>query len=355
MSFAATLALIAAYQNGLPWRANNDTSLGTRVALWGVRELCGLILASLVAGLATTPYAAYHFHRLAPYGVLANLLAMPVVSVLVMPMGILGLLTMPFGFDAIFWHLMGKGIDWMIWVSLWVSGLPGAVGRMQAFGAGPLLLGTAGLLLVCLLRTPLRWSGGVLALGATLWAVSTPRPDVLIAGDGQAAAFRSGDGRLTVLHSGRDSFAVKEWLAADGDARTPKDGSLTTGVTCDTVGCIGKLGDGRLISMVFELEAFAEDCARAAVVTSIRDAVSAGCAATLIDRRVWRASGAVALRWSANRFEQTVTLPPGYDRPWGRGFENATIDTQSTDIRSAASSHLKEDAAPRPENLDADD
>src|SRR5262245_59083463 len=74
----------------------------------GVRGVTALLLASLVAGLATMPYAAYHFHRLAPYGVLANLLAMPVVSALVMPMGILGVVTMPFGFDAMFcygrWH-----------------------------------------------------------------------------------------------------------------------------------------------------------------------------------------------------------------------------------------------------------
>lgn len=179
MSFAATLALIAAYQYGLPWRANADSSLGARVALWGGREIAGLILASLVAGLATTPYAAYHFHRLAPYGVIANLLAMPVVSAWVMPMGILGVLAMPFGFDAIFWRLMGDGLDWMIAVALWVTSLPGAVGRIQAFGSGPLLLGTAGLLLLCLLRTPLRWSGAVLALAASLWAVTTPRPDVL--------------------------------------------------------------------------------------------------------------------------------------------------------------------------------
>src|SRR5215467_1684998 len=94
MSFAATLALIAAYQYGLPWTADANSSLGMRVALWGLREFAGLILASLVAGLATTPYAAFHFHRLAPYGVLANLLAMPVVSVAVMPMGILGVVTM---------------------------------------------------------------------------------------------------------------------------------------------------------------------------------------------------------------------------------------------------------------------
>lgn len=102
-----------------------------------------------------------------------------------------------------------------------------------------------------------------MAAGATVWAVFTSQPDVLITGDGQSAAFRGGDGRLSVVHVGRDSFAVKEWLAADADARTPKDATLSNGVTCDAIGCIGKLGDGRLISMVLGIEAFAEDCARA--------------------------------------------------------------------------------------------
>src|SRR5262249_32378679 len=152
MSFAATLALVAAYERGLPWMmAGANTPLGARVALWGGREIVALLLASLVAGAATTLYAAYHFHRLAPYGVLANLLAMPIVSVLVMPAGIVGLLAMPFGLDGPVWRLMGAGIDWMIAVALWVASLPGAVGRIAAFGTGPLLLATLGLLLVCLL------------------------------------------------------------------------------------------------------------------------------------------------------------------------------------------------------------
>ena len=154
---------------------------------------------------------------------LANLLAMPVVSAVVMPMGILGVLTMPFGFDAAFWQMMGQGIDWMNAVALWVASLPGAVGRMPAFGIGPLLLGTAGLLFICLLRTPLRWSGALVATGAIAWALATPQPDILVAGDGQTAAFRGKDGRLAVLRAGRDTFAIKEWLAADADARTPKD------------------------------------------------------------------------------------------------------------------------------------
>src|SRR5258706_541206 len=105
MSFAATLALIATYERGIPWIATAPaTPLGARIALWGAREITVLAIASLVAGLATTPYAAYHFHRMAPYGVIANLLAMPIISALSMPAGLLALVAMPFGFDAPLWR-----------------------------------------------------------------------------------------------------------------------------------------------------------------------------------------------------------------------------------------------------------
>lgn len=352
MSFAATLALIAGYQYGLPksvfWRADADTSLGARVALWGGREIVGLIFASLLAGAATTPYAAYHFHRLAPYGVLANLLAMPVVSALVMPMGILGGVVMPFGFDAICWKLMGYGIDWMIWVVLWVTSLPGSVGRIQAFGTGPLLLCTAGLLLLCLLRSPLRWSGTGLVVAASLWAVMTPRPDVLVSADGQVAAMRGPSGQLSMLHSGRDTFATKEWLAADADARTVKDASLHDGVNCDAVGCIGRLPDGRLASMALSVEAFAEDCTRAAVVVSPRVAPG-GCAAVLVDRRAWLDHGAMTLRWTGDRFEVSAARPSGYERPWARPPRTAS-ESSVTPVRPAA-----RDATPRTEDLEEGD
>ena len=176
MSFAATLGLVALIQIGMPnLFAAPDHSATARVALWGGREFVMLLLASLVAGLATTPYAAFHFHRIAPYGVLANLAAMPVVSALVMPAGLLGLVAMPFGFDGFFWWLMGIGIDWMIAVARWVAALPGAVGRMAAFSIAPLILASLGIIVMGLLRTPLRWSGAAaLALGV-VWAASAPR------------------------------------------------------------------------------------------------------------------------------------------------------------------------------------
>ena len=66
---------------------------------------------------------------------------------------------MPFGLDRVFWWLMGIGIDWMIAVTEWVAALPGAVGRMAAFGIGPLIAASVGIVLLGLLRTPLRWSG----------------------------------------------------------------------------------------------------------------------------------------------------------------------------------------------------
>jgi competence protein ComEC len=186
---------VALIQIGMPKLfAAPDNSATARAALWGGREMVMLSLTSLVSGFATTPYAAFHFHRVTPYGVLANLLAMPVVSAVVTPAGLLGLAAMPFGLDGVFWRIMDVGIGWMIVVTQWVAALPGAIGRMAAFGTGPLLASTAGVILLGMLRTPLRWSGAVLLALSVAWALATPRPDILTAGDGHTVGVRGTDG-----------------------------------------------------------------------------------------------------------------------------------------------------------------
>jgi competence protein ComEC len=357
LSFAATLALIAAYQYGLPWHAKAGTAFGARMALWGGREIAAIAFTSLVAGLATTPYAAYNFYRLAPYGVLANLLAMPVVSAWVMPMGILGVLTLPLGFDAVFWRLMGDGIDWIIAVVLWVAQLPGAVGRIHAFGTGPLLLAAGGLLLLCLLRTPLRLSGVAMALAAALWVVMTPRPDVLVSADGQAAALRGHDGRLAVLHAGRDDYAVEDWLAADADGRDAHDSSLGQGILCDPSGCIGRLADGALVAYALEPEAFEEDCRRAALVIAVHDDPPPDCAAQVVGRNQWRAQGAFTLRREGTNFVIDTAKPADFDRPWAQSPERPTQDGEVTDNATAANPSSRappSDATPQQDDIEAD-
>jgi competence protein ComEC len=353
MSFAATLALVAGYQYGLPWMSRGgDTPLAARIALWGGREIAGLVLVSLLAGTATIPFIAYHFHRISPYGVVGNLLAMPVVSAWVMPWGILGIVTMPLGLDGFCWRMMGHGIEWMIVVAGWVASFPGALGRMAAFGTGALLLVSLGLVVLCLLKTPLRFVGAFLIGCAVVMMIRSPQPDVLVAADGSAFAVRGADGRLAMVKSGSDSFALREWLAADADARTPTDATLGAGIRCDEAGCVGRLRDGSLVAIAKTVEAFEEDCRRAAVVVSARDAPAA-CAALVIDRQVWRRSGAVALRRLGEGFEITPTRPPGYDRPWAPA---AVQGSDAPEARQPTSTRQQpRDATPREEDLEAGD
>jgi competence protein ComEC len=358
MSFAATLALVAGYERGaLRVRARADSSVGARAALWGVNEIVGLTLASLLAGFATTPYAAFTFHRLAPYGVLANLLAMPVVSAWVMPMGILGVVAMPFGFDAECWRQMGYGIEWMDGVALWVASLPGAYGRICLFGTGPLLLATAGLLAMGLLRTPLRWTGAVLLVLACIWVARTPVADVLVAADGRTFAVRGADGRLAFHHAGGDSFAIREWLAADADGRDVHDRSLGQDIACDLSGCIGKLADGRLVAYAIEPDAFEDDCRRAALIVAVHDDPPPDCAAPVIGRRTWYDHGALALRRAGAGFVIESARPANYDRPWAPAPPRRDLfsDAAGGGIVGGARSHaVPRDATPTQDDIEAD-
>jgi len=354
MSFAATLGLVALVQGGMPrLLASPDHSVTARVALWGGREAMMLMLASLVAGLATTPYAAFHFHRVTPYGLLANLAAMPVVSAVVMPAGLLVLVAMPFGFDGVFWAIMGVGIDWMIAVTRWVADLPGAVGRMAAFGIGPLIAASAGIILLGLLRTPLRWSGAALLAVAVISAVRVPQPDVLISADGRNVAVRGGDGRLHLMRQAKDTFLVGEWLAADADPRTAAEASLADGVSCDPSGCVTGLASGGLVALALRGEALADDCERAALLVTSRQAPKA-CAASVIDAERLGKHGALALRRDRDGFAVAAVKPGGVDRPWSPAVPgNAEAETSILAPRVVAPRAV--DATPADADLQAEE
>jgi competence protein ComEC len=385
MSFAATLALVAVYERGLPWfSAVAETPRAARIALWGGREIVGLIVASLVAGLATTLFAAYHFHRLAPYGTLANLLAMPIVSAWVMPFGLLGVAALPFGFDGVFWRLMSGGIDWMTLVAQWVAGLPGAVGHVAAFSVAPLLVASFGLVALCLLRSPLRFAGVALIALSVTAMLRTPHPDVLIANDARMVAVRNPDGRLSVMTATRDDFTLRAWLAADADARGARDETLSKYVRCDDLGCTAPLADGGLVAFARSAEALIEDCARAVVVVTQRTAPP-DCKAQVIDRPLWQRHSATALTRAAdagagtaftekvrgenvrtrtrlpekrpartapnrNAFTAVYARPPGHNRPWAAHPLPREAGALSPNARSQS-----RDATPRNEDLEADD
>jgi competence protein ComEC len=173
----------------------------------------------------------------------------------------------------------------------------------------------AGIIALGLLRTPLRWAGAGLIAFATLWALLTPQPDILVAGDGHAVGVRGRDGRLRLMRTARDAFLSREWLAGDADMRTATDASLTDGVSCDEAGCVVQTSDGATVALTLKPEAFADDCARAAVIVTLRQPPS-DCAALVLDRETLSRRGTLALRKTADGYAITAIKPRGVDRPW---------------------------------------
>jgi competence protein ComEC len=273
---------------------------------------------------------------------------MPIVSAWVMPAGLMALVAMPFGFDGPVWRLMGTGIDWMVAIAGWVTGLPGAVGRVAAFGTGPLLLGTAGLVTICLLRSRLRWAGAVLVAAAAGLAASPPRPDVLIAVNGDSVAVRE-RGRLSALRFGNDPFSIREWLGADADARKPDDPSLKQGFVCDAQGCVATLDDGARIAIARTAEAVAEDCARVHLLITTRD-VPPACAAKVLDRTALRTQGSLSITHREQGWVIEAARPSTLDRPWARGAR-ASQQEPATATRRPAS----RDATPAETDVDYSD
>ncbi len=323
MSFAAVLGLIALFE---VWRGQAGETpaaatgpaarYGRHALLW----VAGVALTSVVAGLATAPAAAYHFGRVAPFGLLGNLLAMPIVGMVVMPAGVAALFLMPAGLDALPLHAMGLGIEAVLAIAGWLHGLFGDadLGRKIPLAAALWLSG--GLVWIALWSTAWRWLGiGAVLVGLSL-AVRAPQPDILIADDGSAVALRGADGRLRLWRGPEGGFAARVLLESDGDRRSPGDRSLAEGRACDPVGCVLSSGTGGgAVSILADPVGFADDCARVTVLVTESAGAPADCAAFVVDPARLAETGALALVLDpdAPRGVRILAtgLPPGR-RPW---------------------------------------
>jgi competence protein ComEC len=319
MSFAAVAALIAAHE---AWSARRGAdpppaTFGGRLVRRALLATGASLATTLVAGFATAPFAAYHFHRANPYGLIGNALAIPFVSLVVMPAAVGGTLLLPFGLDGFVWQAMGLGSAAVLAVARQVAAMEGAVRTMPAFGAGWLALFSAGFLLLLLPASALRLAGLPLALAACIGATWPPRVDVLVDRQGMAAAVRGPDGRLVII--GRASrFTTERWLAADGDARRFGDPSLAAGARCDPAGCTARLAEGGSVALVRRADAFEEDCRRAAVVITALQAPGwcAGTARAVIDRAALAAAGSLSITAGPDGLALRPARPAHGWKPW---------------------------------------
>ena len=151
------------------------------------------------------------------------------------------------------------------------------------------------------------------------------RPEILIERDGSGVAVRGSDGRLTI--AGKPSrFVLQQWLAADGDSRSPDDPTLRAGVTCDRLACVAQTADKRTVSYTRERLAIIEDCLRAdLVVTAIP--WSGACKARLVERMALSRDGATSLYRTATGWSSRTSEPTAVDRPWTRRREPRPAET----------------------------
>lgn len=270
MSFSATAALIAAFA----WWTGRKRSRYERglapasVAKGFVGKVATSIGAtaatSVIAGTASGIFALYHFNNTAPLGLLGNVLALPVISVCVMPFAVLSLLMMPFDLEWLPLQMMGSGIEVVKWVAREVASIsPDA--NPGIMPVATLLLWAAGLVLVMFLRTRLRAvSLAFFAAGLVLF-MRERGPDLIISEDGRLVAMPTGDGALAVNRKQPSRFTIENWQKAYDapEIVKPQTGPDPghKGFTCEEGICLAEMRNGKMLAYTDVAEGHNAACA----------------------------------------------------------------------------------------------
>lgn len=307
LSFAAVVGLIGIYELPRPLANGNPGRLARLLRVVAVTAW-----TSFIAGFATLLFSAYHFQQTAPLGVLGNVLALPFVSLVIMPFGVLSVLAMPLDLEAVFISIMGWGIDRMVDVAELVAGWSVGLTGNPLLAGWTLGAGLVALAWFAFIETQWRLLVPALAVVVIVAFGSEPRPDVLIADTTQAVAIASGDGMA--LASGRTgSFAVDVWsrhYQTEIAARHPD-------ARCDGLGCIVRTADFS-VAIIRNAAAFAEDCGRHdLIVARIHPPQRCLEEGLVIGPAQLAAGGVHRLGWDAGagRFDVRPAIGT-LDRPW---------------------------------------
>lgn len=324
MSFASVIAIVA-FSTSSPAKAFLSHSDEGRLMRLG-RHLAMLLMTGLVIELALMPISLFHFHRAGLYGAAANVLAIPLTTVLTMPLIALALVLDLGGLGAPAWWAVGKSLELLLWLAHLVAGQPGAVTMLPGMGAGTYALFVAGLLWLAM------WSGRVRLWGFLPVAFGTAAlllartPDVLVSGDGHHVGITGEGPDLLVLRAVREeSFtrgALLENAGMTGDAITLEDWK---GARCNPDFCaVSLVRGGRRFELLLArgkdlvaIPQLAAACARSDIVVADRR-LPAACKPRLLkaDRALLRQTGGLAIDLVSGRI-RTVAETQG-EHGWFR-------------------------------------
>lgn len=326
MSFAAVLAIVTLHQSAPVRRF-----LAPREERWPARQgrrFVMLLITGIVIELALMPIVLFHFHRAGLYGAFANVLAIPLVTFIAMPLIALALMLDVAGLGAPAWWAAGQSLDALLWLARWTAGQAGAVKLMPDMGRGIFALFVAGGLWLALWRGRIRLLGLVPVLGATLLLATKPAPDILISGDGRHVGIAGEGGRLLVLREGRSDYArenLQELAGMSGEVVPLANWSKAQ---CSRDFCsLPLVRDGREWWLLIgrsrervEERALATACERADIVVANRW-LPRSCAPRWLkaDRAFLGQSGGLAITLSSGRVDKVADTQG--DHGWWRAGE----------------------------------
>jgi competence protein ComEC len=317
MSFAATAALVA-LSEVWPRRVRELSAPWAIVAVQRAGSwIAAACAASLVAGLATGPFAMQYFNRTAVYGLLANLGTSPVADFVMMPALALGAMLEPLGLGGPFLWLAARAIEMMMAIGTTVAGLPGAVKTVSSAPTVALPVAFLGVLFVCLWRGRLRWLGLPFAAAVLIWPRG-PVPDLWIGDGGTNAAVVVGE-QAMIMRPGVRTFATDLWSRRRGLEAVDRPG---TGWACGRFSCRPE-GEGVLAMSWGRREpdrATLEALCRSARVVSLRARVAALPAACdgrlVLDGADYARGGAVELWREGSTWRAVWAAQVRGQRPW---------------------------------------
>jgi competence protein ComEC len=317
MSFGAVVALIAVYETGLSRRPAEAAGLDWRLLMY----VGGIALTTLVASAATTPFSIYHFSRFPTYGIVTNLIAVPVTGIWIMPWGMLGIVLIPMGLAGPCFALMGHGIELIVAAAAFVADLPGAALAVPRPPLAALVATTLGGLWLCLWRTSWRRLGLIgIALGLVLMPLGQPA-DILIDARGAIAGVRLVGGGVAISPWQRDRWITDNWLQSarqDHPADWPAAGQGGIGgFACDAMGCVLTRA-GHTVALARRPEALEEDCRAADLVVSYPRVEFCPGGTPLVGPRALRHAGGLALWFEPSGVDMLSVRDARGERPWVR-------------------------------------
>jgi competence protein ComEC len=236
MSFSAVLALIAGYEALRPALLRlRGEGIGRRL----LHHVAMLAITSALAGTASAPFAAYHFGVVQLYNVLANVLAVPITAVWIMPAGLAALALMPLHAEALALWPMAWGVGAVLWIGRTVSALPAATFFVPHAPGWGLAVAALGIAWLGIWRTRVRLAGiPAILLGLASPAFVRP-PDALLAADGRLAALHADGAMFAQERYGSSAFTLDAWRRyfAAGPPRALPDAPLP-GLACDARACV---------------------------------------------------------------------------------------------------------------------